>query len=178
MRYSDITESLSSTTKYLSGVKKALTGHPGIIWHQTGAQSAELILADGFKTGAELQRGEGTSAIFFTPVFHKSVSYNRDSVRGAGVYLPCFIGNMKIITQDDLAKIIELDSSGQNMVDKGIWQDDYARRYQVVLAMDNGDIPDGFDGIVKSRAGGEPGAYCLSKESANLGMKLALGMVR
>jgi hypothetical protein len=177
MRYREIRESISSTAKFLAAVKKTLASHQDIIWHQTGTKSAEYILADGFKTGAELQRGEGTGAIFFTPVFHRSVSYNRDSVRGAGVYLPCLITGMKIISQDDLAKTITLDPANRNMVDKGIWAEDYARKYQVTLMMDDGDIPDGLDGIVKSRLNGVNGAYCLTKEAANLGLKAALLLV-
>lgn len=177
MRYLEIIEETQAESlQYFSRVKKELSGRSDIIWHQTGVNSAKLIMDQGFKTGCELGRGETCAAIFFTGVFHRDVVYNRDGHRTRSVYLPALITDLNLITSTELGNMMELSDSNRKMVDQGHWTEEYARAYQGIQNMDDGLFPDGVDGAYKDRGDGKRGAYALTKSAANRALRQALAL--
>lgn len=178
MRYRELLEeNQAETLRYFAMVKRELSDKTDVIWHQTGVKSAILILENGFMTGCELGRGESCNAIFFTPVFHRDVVYNRDGHKAKSVYLPALITDLNIISSTELGEMMDLSDDNQLMVDHGRWTEDYARAYQGIQNMDEGLFPDGVDGAYKDRGNGQRGAYALTKSAANLALKSALALV-
>lgn len=166
MRYSEIIQ-----TNILKNVREKLKDYD-VIWHQTGINSAKLILKDGFKTGKELQKGEATGAIFFVKNYVKNVSYSRGERRA--IYIPCIITDLNIVdTKNELLiKATKLNKEYMNMVNKGHWSESHAIENQIKGNAENGIFPKNIDGI---NFGYE---YALTKRAANIGLQKAISVLK
>lgn len=107
---------------------------PRLIYHETSIENARSILSDGFKTGKDLQKGEGTDAIFFAPSMKgmKGTAYSRGEGRRVR---------------------IEVDTSGLNLIDLSSLNSDpslpsYKQpSYLSKQAIEySGEFPDNYDG--------------------------------
>ena len=156
--------------RLLRDARRSWRGRADVFWHETSADRAHAILADGFRTGLELQVGERTGAVFFTAWSNHGATYARGGQPSR--YVPVCLSGLTVVRQDDIAAAMTLSDLRHDivaLVESGTWTLPYAARYQAKLWMDDGRLPDGVDGIVI------PGyELALSKEAANQGLSAAL----
>lgn len=128
------------------------------VYHQTCLPNAEEILADGFKTGYELNKGERNSGIFFSATHRgqEGATYARCNGRSDKVVMvEVNIEGLKLLDTRTLKEDPNLPS---------FKQPDYVMMRKVKTA---GEFPDGYDGIAHYGYTGGIYEIALKPEIAN-----------
>ena len=109
---------------------------PKFIYHETAYENAVEILKDGFKTGSDLKKGEGTSAIFFSPTVKgmKGTSYSRGN--GKRVRVEVSTNGLRLLNLDSL-------DIGKDEL-RSFEKPSYVTRKNIEV---NGDFPIDYDGV-------------------------------
>jgi len=127
-------------------------------YHQTCLPNAEEILADGFKTGYELKKGEHNSGIFFSATYRgqEGATYARCNGRSDKV----------VMVEVDIKGLRLLDTRtlGEDPDLPTFKQADYLMMRRVKEA---GEFPDGYDGIAHYGYTGGVYEIALKPEVAN-----------